>query len=173
MITKEEYENFREVFNKWANEENKKVDETAERMGIKSPVIKERILPLPNYDTVVHTLEENAKSNLNKFYNTTVRDMSSLSDVLLQNYNLAKEQMVTYEQRLYDRRQGVLAYFEELGDPELIKWGYTASNYELEALISRDIIPSYVPYKTKYKPDQYTTEEGENEAEKIKQYINK
>lgn len=173
MITKEEYEDFRKIFNKWAKEENDKVDEAAERMGIQSPVIKERIMPIPSYDDVLRTSEYNANKNLNSFYETTKRDVQSFSDILIQNFNLSKEQMVTHEQRWYDRRQGILMYFEELGDAELIKWGYTASNYELEALVTKGVISSYIPYKTKYKPELYSTEEGENEAEKIKQYINK
>lgn len=140
MTERERYEKFVEKFNKWADLENNKVLEAANSMGLQKPVIKEKIQTLPSVDTLF-SLNLDTEELLNYMRGAEV---------------MGKEQMLTMELTREKRRVGVISFIDTLGDPSLSASIRKLNNYQIQALITKDVVPTYIPY---VEEGRYTKEE--------------
>lgn len=177
-VNKEDYERFRRQFNDWVDELNERVELEAKRMGIKNEEVdRYGIKKLPGYDYLVEKDRVINDPTIEKYYDFERGDWVRKTQDFKQTIpsvnialELAKEQMLTFDLRTQERMYGILLYFEELGDSELLEWGLKASYEQLEALIKRDVIPSYIAYKQSFKPDRDDIDVY-SEAERIKEAI--
>lgn len=181
MIDKSKYESFREQYNNWVKQLSENVNIEAEKMGILDKgYSKFGILPIPSYDMLSKLDSAYNDPNLTQFYDFVKMDWvnkdspnfiaPSMPYVDI-SYELALEQQLTFDLRSEERMYGILLYFEELGDEELLQWGLKASYSQLEALVAKDIIPSYIPYKRSFRPERDDID-VKAEAERIKEAIN-
>ena len=195
-MTPEEYDKFVKLFNEWADNQNEKILQTAEELGIKKPVIKEKILHLPTIKQIYEKLGNMTSiANLYLKRNLTVEETTSkpvedkrvvdmvnrikellgennAGDIELQNelkeylkvdndlspiqiraisdatekgYVMGKEQMATNELRLENRRAVVMDVLKELFKGQDIELP-NLTKEEVEALIAKDVLPTYIPY---------------------------
>lgn len=180
MIDRTKYESFRKEYNEWVEQLTNDINNEAIKMGIQDKgYSKFGLLPIPSYESLSTLDRLYNDPNLIQFYDFVKKDWvnkdspnfipPSIPYVDL-SYELALEQQLTFDLRKDERMYGILLYFEELGDEELIRWGNKASYTQLEALIAKDIIPSYIPYKQSFRPERDDID-VKTEAERIKEAI--
>lgn len=177
-VSREEYNKFRTEFNNWVDELNNKIENEAKKMGIKNEEVdRYGIKKLPGYDYLMKKDDIMNDPTIDTFYDFELGEWVNKSKEFKQTIpsvnialELAKEQQLTFDLRSQERMYGILLYFEELGDPALMEWGLNASYEQLEALIKRDVIPSYIAYKQSFKPDRDDIDVY-SEAERIKEAI--
>lgn len=142
-MTREEYDRFVAKFNAWAESENAKVAETARKMGIRTPVVKEEIFKLQDSEQIIRRA------------NYTLEQLQSVYQMY---YAMGTEQMMTMDLTREMRKEGVMDFIRLLDDEELIRRFNKMDNYQIQALISKGIIPSFIPY---IDTDRYDTADAE------------
>ena len=140
MTEREKYDKFVEKFNKWAEKENNMVLEAANKMGIQKPVIKEKILTYPKSDVL---------------FNSTKSIVEIMED-MRKSEIMGKEQMLTMDLTRNARKEGVVEFIDALGDSTLSAKIRKMDNYQIQALITKGVVPTYIPYVDE---GRYTDEE--------------